>query len=66
MRVGLCPAIAIIIITLYLLVEIFKEQINNAPEWIQTTIIILTILLSIGFILLALWDTKMIGSKKVK
>ena len=64
MRKGLFPLIAGVLIVLWLLSHVFEAQINTANALIQTLLIGTVVLIMIGVVLLALWDTKIIGNKK--
>jgi len=56
--------IAGVLITLWFLAKVFETQINTAPPILQIVLIVLISLVVIGAILLALWDTKVIGKSK--
>jgi len=63
MRKGLFPVIVMILFTLLLLVNIFGDLINELlPIWKQL-LVVATTLVVFGAVLLALWDTKVIGKK---
>ena len=63
MRKGLYPAIAGILIILWLLAKIFETQIKTASPLFQDLLLGLAVLITLGAILLALWDTEVIGKK---
>jgi len=64
MRKGLYPIIAGSLILLWLLAEIFETEINTASPHVQALMLGITGLVAISAILLALWDTKIIGKQK--
>jgi len=66
MKKGLYPVIAGALITLWLLAEIFGTQINTASPLLQGALIGIIALIALGAVLLAMWDTEMIGGKKNK
>jgi len=65
-RKGLYPVIVGVLIVLLLLSKIFETQINTASPFLQGVLLGVTILIVLGAIVLALWDTKVIGKKEVK
>lgn len=66
MRKGLFPVLAGIIITMWLLAEVLETQINTATPLLQALLLLVVGLVVIGAILLAMWDTEMIGGKRNK
>lgn len=63
MRKGLYLVIAGALITMWLLAEVFETQINTASPLLQGVLIGLVSLIAIGAVLLALWDTNIIGKQ---
>jgi len=64
MRRGLYPILAGTLVAVWLLAEIFRNQINTASPILQALLIGMVSLIAIGVLVLAAWDTKIIGRKK--
>ena len=63
MRKGLYPLLAGVLISLWLVVEVFESQINALPAFAGVALLVFVAFVAIGAVLLALWDTKVIGKK---
>ena len=64
MRKGFYLLIIIVLMIEIALMVVFGEKINAASGLHQAIVIGLVTLVGIGMILLALWDTKVIGGKR--
>lgn len=61
LRRGLYPQLAGILLCLYLLAVIFEEQYNALNPIIQQILFVVGVIIILAVILLALWDTRIIG-----
>ena len=63
MKRGLYPIIAGTLVCLFILAEIFETQINALSSLASGILLMLTMLIVIGAVLLAMWDTGVIGKR---
>lgn len=64
MRKGLYPIIAGVLLAIFLLSRVFEDQINSLPAPFPYLVLAGAVIITLGAILLALWDTKVLGKKE--